>query len=89
MTITIMLPDIVAGAAFSASYLAGLLLEHRMKFDALRIAASIVGLANFRLMSTALHICRAEQMKPNDASMAALPLDAWSIIATVTRSGKY
>src|SRR5947207_1380062 len=81
MTTAVMLPDIVPDDCFLRKLPAGLLLVQRMKFDALRIAASMVGLANFRLMSIALHICRDEQMKPSKTSMAALPLDAWSIIS--------
>jgi hypothetical protein len=80
MTATLV-PNIVPEDCFLRKLPAGLSLVQRMKFDALRVAASMVGLANFRLMNIALHICRDEQLKPSNTSMAVLQLDAWSIIS--------
>ncbi|HXM64942.1 MAG TPA: hypothetical protein VN950_29030 [Terriglobales bacterium] len=80
MTATLV-PNIVPEDCFLRKLPAGLSLVQRMKFDALRVAASMVGLANFRLISLALQVCREEQLKPSATSMAALQLDAWSIIS--------
>jgi hypothetical protein len=74
-------PEMIPDDCFLRKLPVGLSLVQRMKFDALRIAADMVGLANFRLMTIALQICRDEQMKPSKIAMAALLLDAWSVIS--------
>jgi hypothetical protein len=78
-TVTIV-PEVVPNDCFLRKLPVGLSLVQRMQFDALRIAADMIGLANWRLVNTALHICREEQLRPTGASMSALLLDAWSII---------
>lgn len=75
-----LVPDIVSQDCFLRKLPAGLSLVQRMKFDAIRLAAEMVGLANFRLMKTALHICCEEELRPSGRSRTALLLDAWSII---------
>ena len=81
MKVTGVFPDIVPDDCFLRKLPTGLILEQRMQLDALRVAAEMVGLANFRLMNLALHICREEVLKPSRTSMSALLLDAWSIVS--------
>ena len=76
-----MLPDIVPEDCFLCKLPVGLSLVQRMQLDALRIAAEMVGLANYRLVGIALHICRDENLHPARTSTTALHLDAWSVIS--------